>query len=537
MVWKLENPESFESDKIAAVAVPYLIGRGLDVGCGMRKVWPHAIGIDNGHHAQMFGHPMAADIRAEAHDLSLFADSSLDFIFSSHTLEHFPEEKVQDILKEWARVLKKNGHLVLYVPSANLYPKVGEAGANPDHKWNVYPGDIEKHLLAVTQCGWTQLENEERGREGAHPLQEQEYSLFEVYQKRDDGVYESRPWQRNPEGKKRCLVIRYGAIGDQIIAASCLPALRAQGYHITYCTTPKAKEVVWHDPNVDEWLIQEKDQVPNVQLAPYWKALEERYDKIINLSESVEGALLALPGRSLHAMSQEARHRITNVNYLELTHDIAQVPHDFAPYFHATEQERYQVEKMRKKIKGPVIAWVLNGSSPHKVYPFTQVVIKWLLEKTPAHVYLMADPSIGVTLQDAVVRKLEEEGVDVSRITKTAGDWPVRKVLSFCKFGSDIVIGPETGPLNAVCFEDVPKIIMLSHSSQENLTKHWKNTTVLEPDKAKAPCFPCHRLHYTWEFCPQAEETAAAICASSITPESVFDAIMKIFQQKYGKAA
>ena len=47
----------------------------------------------------------------------------------------------------------------------------------------------------------------------------------------------------------------------------------------------------------------------------------------------------------------------------------------------------------------------------------------------------------------------------------------------------DVVIGPETGVLNAASYIGLPhKIVMLSHSSKENLSKHWNNTTTLEPE-------------------------------------------------------
>lgn len=533
MVWSLETSCGFESDKIAAHVVQYTMGRGLDIGCGARKVWPHVIGFDNGHHSEHFGQQCVADISGSAHDLSMFADESMNFIYSSHTLEHIPEDKVQDVLREWTRVLKKNGYLTLYVPSANLYPKVGEQGANPDHKWNIFPGDIEKHLIAATSCGWTQLECEERGLPDAHPYQMHEYSLFEVYQKRDDGEFVKKVWQRNPEGKKRCLVIRYGAIGDQIVVSSILPLLKKKGYHLTYCTTPPAKEILWHDPHIDEWLLQEKDQVPNVQLGAYWKTLTERYDHIINLCESVEDSLLISPNKLTHDYSQEARRKLFNVNYLERTHDIAGVPHEFAPCFYATKEEKEKVRSMRAKNNGPVIAWLLNGSSPHKVYPWVQIVIAWLMERTNAHVYLMADPKIGLQLQTAVIEKLKESNVDISRVHPTAGDWPIRKVLSFVKYAADIVVGPETGPLNAVGHEaQVAKIIYLSHSSHENLTKHWVNTTVIEPDTSKAACYPCHQLHYDWTYCPQDNQTAAALCASAIAPERIFKSIIRILKMQ-----
>ena len=81
------------------------------------------------------------------------------------------------------------------------------------------------------------------------------------------------------------------------------------------------------------------------------------------------------------------------------------------------------------------------------------------------------------------------------------------------------MIGPETGVLNAVAFEPMAKVMLLSHSSVENLTKHWVNTESLH---ANVPCFPCHRLHYTRDFCPQHEPSGTSMCMADLPPNSVW---------------
>src|SRR5579859_788629 len=515
MVWRPDGPTDFEQDKIAPFALQYLHGLALDLGCGSKKCWPFMVGVDIGN---VFGaHHPAVDVHCDIRKLSMFADECADSVFSSHALEDFPKHDVPGILREWRRVLKVGGHLVLYVPSANLYPRVGQPGANIHHQWDIYPGDLEAMLKEIG--GWELLESEERG-------ESIEYSLYIVAKKIESGWVEN-VWQRNPGGKKRCLISRYGAIGDQIVTASILPGLKAQGYHITYMTQPVSQEVLLHDPNIDEWYIQDKDACPNELLGPFWDVVATRYDKFINLSESIEGALLTLPGRLQHQYDDEARRKLFGgVNYLERTHDIAGVPLDFASKFYATEHEMKWAHALKRAWGGgPVVTWAINGSSPHKVYPWTQIVVRWLLERTPVHVCLLADPSIGKQLQEAIVEKLKESGVDMSRLHPMGGGaWTIRQALTFCQV-SDCVVGPETGPLNALCFEPMPKVIYLSHSSEENLTRYWRNTTTLLPDRGRAPCYPCHRLHYDWTHCHQHKDTHAALCASAIRPEAIFEAI------------
>ena len=220
-----------------------------------------------------------------------------------------------------------------------------------------------------------------------------------------------------------------------------------------------------------------------------------------------------------------ARQKIFgSVNYIERLHDIADVPFVPNPKFYATDGEIAIAKAERAKIAAPVIIWCLTGTSHHKTYPYLNVALKYIIEQTPAHVYLYGDKHIAKMLQDAIVATLEEDKVDLSRVHARCGDWDIRASLAFAQ-QADIVIGPETGVMNAVSHEEkVHKIIYLSHSSHTNLTRDWSNTAVLTPKNTK--CYPCHLLHYNWDNCVKIESTAAAMCATDIKPEEIFKATM-----------
>src|SRR3954467_2061098 len=130
MTWDIDDPCGNESGKIVWETTPYTRGRGLDLGCGPNKVWPHAIGVDNYTETELFGIQMKPDVVCNVTKLDVFGSASMDFVFSSHVLEHIEYEKVPDTLKEWLRVLKPSGYLLLYLPDEDDYPKVGEKGAN-----------------------------------------------------------------------------------------------------------------------------------------------------------------------------------------------------------------------------------------------------------------------------------------------------------------------------------------------------------------------------------------------------------------------
>lgn len=518
MVWSLETSNGYESAKIAAVAAQYLQGSFLDLGCGPSKVWPSALGIDNGS----LGGQGEADIVGDIADLHIFADESFDHVFSSHALEDFERERVPAVLSEWAGVIKVGGHLVLYLPSANLYPTLGKPGANKAHKWDIFPGDVEAILKDVNSGNWTLLESEERS--GTN-----EYSLFIVARKEAPGHgWKEQVWERNPGGKKRVLVIRYGqAIGDMLIASSLLPGLQAKGFHVTFNTTPQGQDTLLHDPHIDQWMLQDKDFVPNQQLGPYWEGLGERYDQVVNLCESIEGWFLTMQGRLTHRHSDNARRRLYGKsNYLEIAHDIADIPYEFASKFYPTAEEVTWAAERRAEIPGPVITWVIHGSSHHKTSPHIHHVLTWLLQRSPCSVVLMGDNDVGKLLADMIMTVLNEEcPTETHRVRNmTSGAWSRRQALAFSQV-SDCIVGPETGILNGMAHEAMPKIVYLSHSSPDNLTKNWTNTITLVPPLALAPCFPCHKLHYGWETCHRDPETAAALCAAGVSALDLFVAI------------
>ncbi|MGH8471427.1 MAG: class I SAM-dependent methyltransferase [Gammaproteobacteria bacterium] len=173
MTWRPDGPQGNEAAKIKHLIVPYTRGRVLDLGCGPYKAYPHFIGVDNGHHAREFGWQFKPDIHIEdCSRLDIFRDESVDAVFSSHLLEHIEDYKAA--LKEWWRVIKPGGHLVLYLPDEDEYPRVGEPGANPDHKWNVNYDKVVDAMKAVGS--WDLIEFEKRN--GGD-----EYSLLFVFRK------------------------------------------------------------------------------------------------------------------------------------------------------------------------------------------------------------------------------------------------------------------------------------------------------------------------------------------------------------------
>lgn len=88
----------------------------LHLGCGWRDFGDEYIHIDGGD----YPHLDHKDITQLP-----FKDNSVDYIYSSHTLEYFDLERAKIVLEEWKRVLKPGAIMRIAVPDfqvmAELY--------------------------------------------------------------------------------------------------------------------------------------------------------------------------------------------------------------------------------------------------------------------------------------------------------------------------------------------------------------------------------------------------------------------------------
>ncbi len=185
MTWKATDPQMNETAKTRWRAVPYTRGKGLDLGCGPEKLLAtkECIGIDSCKDVTLFNIPMNPDVQCDVTDLKLFASGAFDYAYSSHVLEHIPLVQVPSALREWMRVIRIGGHLVIYVPDEDEYPKcaepergifASEPWCNPDHKWNV---NYERIVAMMEKTGynWDLVHFEKCNLD-------QEYSLFFAFE-------------------------------------------------------------------------------------------------------------------------------------------------------------------------------------------------------------------------------------------------------------------------------------------------------------------------------------------------------------------
>jgi SAM-dependent methyltransferase len=119
-------------------AAQYCRGVGLDIGAGafpFRDAFPVRDLVRyfyaNGKQCKRSEPRLNAP---NANNLACFIDSSMDYIFSSHCLEHL--EKPFEALQIWLKKLKSHGILFLYLPHPDM--KLWNPGApwvRAAHKW------------------------------------------------------------------------------------------------------------------------------------------------------------------------------------------------------------------------------------------------------------------------------------------------------------------------------------------------------------------------------------------------------------------
>lgn len=80
-----------------------------------------------------------------------FKDESFHTVYSSHCLEHIPDTALA--LREWHRILKTGGHMVLLLPHKFLYEKkaIIPSRFNKDHKRFYTPAS----LMCEVECALT----------------------------------------------------------------------------------------------------------------------------------------------------------------------------------------------------------------------------------------------------------------------------------------------------------------------------------------------------------------------------------------------
>jgi predicted SAM-dependent methyltransferase len=133
----------------------WCVGNGVDLGFGGDKIIPSAIGIDMPNPYTHLGED-PVQLGGDARNLYWFKDNVLDYVYSSHLLEDFID--TENILKEWLRVLKVGGHLVLYLPDEQVYSAHCKATGQPHNDGHKLAHFGLDHVIkSIEQTGYKTL--------------------------------------------------------------------------------------------------------------------------------------------------------------------------------------------------------------------------------------------------------------------------------------------------------------------------------------------------------------------------------------------
>lgn len=143
-----EQPQS-ETSKHRHLVLPYCNGNGADLGSAGDPIVPWAVQVDlpqEQYSNYNTTRPIAViHWRGDARELP-FKDRTLDFVHSAHLLEDFKDWI--PVLREWDRVLKTGGHMIISVPDHERFRAAVRAGQgdNLGHKHESAVGELSRYF-------------------------------------------------------------------------------------------------------------------------------------------------------------------------------------------------------------------------------------------------------------------------------------------------------------------------------------------------------------------------------------------------------
>ena len=131
----------------------------LNLGCG-DKILPGYVNVDVVESRA----GKKPDVICDLHELVPFADDSADEVLSVHVVEHFWRWEIRDVLREWVRVLKPGGKMIVECPNIqsacqtfleNPVQNAREDQAGQRTMWVFYGDPAWKDPLMIHRWGYT----------------------------------------------------------------------------------------------------------------------------------------------------------------------------------------------------------------------------------------------------------------------------------------------------------------------------------------------------------------------------------------------
>ena len=217
-------------------------------------------------------------------DLQMFKERTFDYVILGDVLATLTPEARSETLSKASTLLKAKAYLLLALPT-KTFPQ--QEAIDEELSSN----GVSFRQLSIHTVG--------------------DFNLYVYRATRDKHKVVDTPVA------KRVCISRLGAIGDMIQITPLLRSLKQDAWHVTVNCSPYSASVLKGNPNVDNIIIQERNIIPNQELGPYWDYWAKRYNKYINLSETIEGPLLKVQGRRDYYTSKRWRDTVCNTNYFQ----------------------------------------------------------------------------------------------------------------------------------------------------------------------------------------------------------------------------
>lgn len=167
----------------------------LNLGCG-DKILPDYVNVDVA--PNRLG--KAPDVLCDLHALKFESDSA-DEILSVHVVEHFWRWEVADVLREWVRVLKRGGKMILECPNLRtaceqFLADVASHGPGKEGQrtmWVFYGDPAWEDPLMVHRWGYTPQTLAALMREVGLVKIRQEPAVFKLREPRDMRIVGEKP--------------------------------------------------------------------------------------------------------------------------------------------------------------------------------------------------------------------------------------------------------------------------------------------------------------------------------------------------------
>jgi ADP-heptose:LPS heptosyltransferase len=342
-------------------------------------------------------------------------------------------------------------------------------------------------------------------------------------------------------GTRWACIARQGGFGDNLIVSSVLPGLKKRFDMVEVISGDPMATMFENNPNIDKLTVL-KQGFPDWGDGHSWQKWyydrSKEYAFFANLSHSCEVTGVAMKAQTPFWWPTKMRQKLFNRSYLEIVHDICDIPYDeIAPGFFPTEEEATLAAETKAKVGPRVVGWLLAGSRIDKHHHMADVMIAKVIRELGLPVMILGAPGkefANAQLIEKEVKKLNKSldglhiGISADPVNSTWGPRRIASQVQTC----DIVVGPDTGPMWAVAMHAMPKVLMASHAGPTNVTKHWVNTTTLQADPKRVPCFPCHRLHDDNTHCTPNVDNNGAACISDITVETVLETVANLMKRE-----